>query len=105
MTVLSEEIYSPQDFVEILTGKYYIFNIEKSILEQIYHFFAINDITYLDLKHYPLTEINHIVKNNLDVVLVDVSDFNTNKDKWEEKYYWFEISHKYIAKFISNKFI
>lgn len=103
MTVLSEEIYLPQDFVEALTGKYYIFNIEKSILEQIYNFLAINNITYL--KHYPLTEINHIVKNNLDVVLVDVSDFNTNKGKWEKQYYWFEISHKHIAKFIPNKFI
>ena len=89
MAVLSKEVYSPQNFVETLTGKRYFFNTEQSILEQVYNFLFLNG--FINLWDYPLTEISHIVENNLDVVLVDVSDFDDNKNIWVKEYRWFEI--------------
>ena len=89
MAVLSKEIYSPQNFVETLTGKCYIFNIEKTVLEQVYHFLFVNG--FINLEDYPLIEIDHIVEDNLDVVLVDVSDFDIKTNKRVQEYRWFEI--------------
>ena len=89
MAVLSKEIYSPQNFIETLTGKCYFFDTEKSVLEQIYSLLFLNGC--INLQDCSLTEINHIVENNLDVVLVDVSDFDDMKDMWVKEYRWFEV--------------
>lgn len=89
MAVLSKEIYSPQNFLETLTGNCYFFNIEKSILAQVYHLLFVNG--FINLGNYSLTEIDHIVENDFDVVLVDVSDFDDEKNKWIKEFRWFEI--------------
>ena len=39
---------------------------------------------------YPLSEIDHIVENGLNVVLVDVSGFD-KQGKWRQEYRWFEV--------------
>lgn len=89
MAVLSKDIYSPQSFVEAITGKYYIFNIDNSIFEEIQTLLCLNG--YTNLWNGSVADIDYVVKNNLDVVLVDISDFDEKMGKWVQEYYWFEI--------------
>lgn len=91
--VLSEKIYGPSEFVEILTGLYYCFDKENTIRE----IEEILDIEYGDgaLWNYPLSEIDHISDNDLNVVLVDVSGFYTS-DKIQSLYRWFEVPADFI---------
>lgn len=44
----------------------------------------------LELWDYPLSEIDHIVENNLNVVLVDCMVSN-DKYEFEHHYRWFEV--------------
>lgn len=89
MAVLSKEIYSPQNFVEIVTGNYYSFRNDTTILEEIQVLLDING--FEGLWSYPLTEIDHIVENKINVVLVDVSDYDIKSGNWITEYRWFEI--------------
>ena len=83
--VKSEQIYSPQIYVEAITGLYYVFRGED-------HITFIEDklsLNGFELWNYPLSEINHIVENNLDVVLVDCSYYK--EDVYVNEYRWFEV--------------
>lgn len=84
--VKSKGIYSPQNFVCVVTGKCYIMN-HDDIIEDIHYLLSQNKIETTD---YSLDEIDHIVENNLNVVLVDVSGFNED-DEWVQDYRWFEV--------------
>lgn len=85
--VKSEQIYSPQAYLEAITGKCYLYNgtygadfIQNILVAE----------GYIDeLWDYPLTEINHIVENNLNVVLVDCSFYYD--DEYIHEYRWFEV--------------
>lgn len=85
--VQSERIYSPQEYVEAVTGHYFCFPKEDTVQE-------IQD--KLDrycvdsLWNYPMTEIDHIVESNLRVVLVDVSGFYGGNEIVPQ-YRWFEV--------------
>ena len=89
--VKSKQIYSPQNFVDALTGYCYIFQCDDTIKE-------IHDLLKKHkvetrcnpLWDYPLNEIEHIVENKIPVVLVDVSGFN-EKVEWVQEYRWFEV--------------
>lgn len=83
--VKSEQIYSPQIYVEAITGLYYVFRGEDNITF-IEDKLALNGF---ELWNYPLSEINHIVENNLDVVLVDCSYYK--EDVYINEYRWFEV--------------
>lgn len=85
--VKSNTIFTPQTFCEIVLGATYIFNCENTT-EEIETLLddEFGEGTYWS---YPLTEIDHIVENNLNVVLVDVSGFY--EDKWISLYRWFEV--------------
>jgi hypothetical protein len=86
--VKSEKLYSPQNYLESVTGNCYIINGEDDVK-------FINRVLYendLDiLWNYPLSEIDHIVKNNLNVVLVDCMVVNEETDEFEHEYRWFEV--------------
>ena len=85
--VKSEIIYSPQAFVGAVTGKYYVFRCDDVVAE----IEALLDDNFItDLWNYPLSEIDHIVENELDVVLVDVSGFN-EKGEWVQAFRWFQV--------------
>ena len=64
--VKSEQIYSPQNYLEGVTGNCYIINGDDDVglIERVLY------ENNLDLWSYPLSEIDHIVENELDVVLV-----------------------------------
>ena len=85
--VKSEKIYSPQQYLEIITGYYYMICGENDI-EFIQVRLAQNGFELWD---YPMSEIDHIVENDLDVVLVDCMVVNPDTDQFEHQYRWFEV--------------
>ena len=85
--VKSERIYSPQNYLMAVTGDCYIIRGENDIAS----IEAILDDYSLELWNYPLNEIDHIVENNLNVVLVDCMVVNEETDEFEHIYRWFEV--------------
>lgn len=85
--VKSEKIYSVQDYLEAVTEKCYIISGEDDIE------FTHNVLAHegLELWDYPLSEIDHIVENKLNVVLVDCMVVNEETDQFEHQYRWFEV--------------
>lgn len=84
--VKSEQVYAPQNYVGAVTGTYYAFKHDKHPADEIQHLLLIN---WYELWDYPLTEIDHIVENNLNVVLVDCSHYEG--DVYVNEYRWFEV--------------
>lgn len=84
--VKSDQIYSPENYVCGITGKYYFFKHNMHPIDEIHHLL---DSDY-ELWDYPLTEIDHIVENNLNVVIVDCSHYEG--DAWIAEYRWFEVT-------------
>lgn len=90
--VKSDKIFSPQLYVEAVTGNYYIFpNDGLSYLEIIRKLLEENCLDHL--WDYPFKEIDHIVENNLDVVLVDCGEYADAEHGvvWVNDYRWFEV--------------
>ena len=85
--VKSEHVYAPQNYVGAVTGNYYMFKHKMEPTDEIQYLLTMNGY---DLWDYPLTEIDHIVENNLNVVLVDVSHYN-EKDEFITEFRWFEV--------------
>lgn len=79
-------IYSPQNYVGEVLGTYYFFQYKGSMIDEIHDFLLLNGYA---LRDYPLTEIDHIVENNLNVVLVDCSHYEG--DDYINEYRWFEV--------------
>ena len=84
--VKSNNIYAPQNYVGAITGNYCIPNYDGSI-ECIHK--HLERYGFEDLWDYPLNEIDHIVENNLDVVLVDCSHYENGA--YVNEYRWFEV--------------
>lgn len=83
--VKSEKLYSPQTYLELVTGKCYIVDSDDDIE------FIENIIKDEDLWSYPLSEIEHIVEEEIDVVLVDCMVYNENSHEYEHVLRWFEV--------------
>ena len=84
--VKSERIYSPPHYICTVTGNYYFFMHKSSLLEEIRHLLQQEGYELWD---YPITEIDHIVENDLNVVLVDCSYYEGNT--YVNEYRWFEV--------------
>lgn len=84
--VKSNNIYAPQNYVAAVTGKYYCFKHDMHPSEEIQYLLVMHAYELWD---YPLTEIDHIVENNLNVVLVDCSHYEG--DTFINEYRWFEV--------------
>lgn len=85
--VKSNQIYSPQNYLESVTGNCYIINGDDDVG-------LIERILYengFELWSYPLSEIDHIVENKLNVVLVDCMVYNEDTCEYEHEYRWFEV--------------
>lgn len=85
--VKSEKIYSPQNYLELMTGVCYFIDGENDVefIEKIL------DEDCNSTWSYPLSEIDHIVENGLNVVLVDCMVVNEDTDNFEHVYRWFEV--------------
>lgn len=88
--VKSKKIYSPQNFVDALTGKCYIFDCDNTAKE-IHDLLRQNKVETKKkpLLDFQLDEIGNIVERGRNVVLVDVSGFKG--DEWVQEYRWFEV--------------
>jgi hypothetical protein len=85
--VKSEKIYSPQQYLEAVTGLCYAIGGEDDIGFIQRALYRQN----LELWDYPLSEIGYIVENDLNVVLVDCMVVNEETDQFEHQYRWFEV--------------
>jgi hypothetical protein len=85
--VKSEQIYSPQNYLEAVLGKCFIIRGDNDIAE----IEAILEDYERSFWNYPLSEIDHIVENELNVVLVDCMVYNEDKKEFEHAYRWFEV--------------
>jgi hypothetical protein len=85
--VKSEQIYAPQSYLEAITGKCYVISGANDI-ETIQ---CVLDDHGFNLWDYPMSEIDHIVENKLNVVLVDCMVVNEETDEFEHVYRWFEV--------------
>ena len=85
--VKSEQIYSPQNYLEAVTGQCYVVRGDNDIdtIETILETYGYN------FWNYPLSEIDHIVENEINVVLVDCMVYNEEKKEFEHVYRWFEV--------------
>ena len=90
--IKSKEIYSPQNYLEKITGNYYLMGNADNDIEFIEGALKHNGFTEdKALWNYPFTEIKHIVENNLNVVLVNCSIWNKDTEEYENEYRWFEV--------------
>ena len=84
--VKSNKLFNPQSYLEIVTGGCYF---QKSTENAIKFIDNVLHLNCLELWNYPLNEIDHIVENEIDVVLVDCSYFKNNS--FINEYRWFEV--------------
>ena len=98
--VATNKLYSPQEFVEVLTGKYYIIDGDNDI-ENIHALLIHEGIESEEspLWDYPLNEIAHIVENDINVVLVEVAVWNEETGHFEHELRWFEIPADCVVDF------
>ena len=89
--VKSEKIYSPQNYLEGITGDCYLIRGDDDVkfIEECLEVMGYN------LWNYPLSEIDHIVENELDVVLVDCMVWNDDTKHFEHTYRWFEVNEDF----------
>lgn len=92
--VKSESVYSPQAYLEAVTGKCYIIHGDTiyDLLDEIQAILSENG--YKLLWDYPLTEIDEIVANDINVVLVELTGDDEN-GKWRTVYRWFEVPEQF----------
>lgn len=89
--VLSNKIFTPQTFLEIITGKCYMYDDDDIILiHNVLRHEGFEDDDCCTLWDYPLDEIGEIVENEVDVVLVECCYFDGN-DVLQKEYRWFEV--------------
>ena len=94
--VKSDKLYSPESYLEAVTGKYFIVRGDDDIaeIEAILDRYGYRD----ELWNYPLSEINHIAENDIGVVLVDCMVYNEDKKEFEHVYRWFEVPEDFNEK-------
>ncbi len=95
--VVSNDLYSPQNYLELVTQHTYIVSgdndvefIEKLLEEEDYCLWS-----------HALTEIEYIVTEDLDVVLVDCMVYNDETEEYEHVYRWFEVPEE-VAEQLKN---
>lgn len=90
--VVADRVYTPQMFIEALTGKSEFF-YGKDPLSQIHHFLKREGFEKeeQEMRTYPIDEIEHLICEDHNVVLVDVSGFYLDRG-WEQRFRWFEIT-------------
>lgn len=96
-TVYSNKVFTPEGFLEFLTGEKHTVN--SPIIENIHRILkdsAVDDNAKDEIENlfdYPLSEIDEIVENNIPVLLVDVTEPNSE----ERELRWFELPSDYSS--------
>ena len=89
--IKSEQIYSPQNYLLAITGECYC-NSGDNDVEMIE---KILESKGYELWSYAFTEIDHIVNEQLNVVLVDCLVWSEKKKMCEHVYRWFEVNETF----------
>ena len=99
MTVLSKKLYSPSEFIEIITGEYHCFASDNDSLaiRRI-----LGDHGYKNVWDYQLDEIKLMYENQYQVVLVDCMVLSPVNKKFVHSYRWFRVPEDAIEKFKNN---
>lgn len=101
--VLSNKLFTPQTFLEIITDKCYMYDdddihfIHKILREE-----GFEDDDSCTLWDYPLDEIGEIVENEINVVLVECCYFDGNY-VLQREYRWFEVPEECVNKFTEEE--
>lgn len=97
--VVSKKLWTPQTFVEAITGNCYIIEGDDDVG-------LINGLLeengFGNLWDYPIDEIDHIVENSIPVVLIDCMVYSEEKGQYEHEYRWWEIPEDKIEWFKNN---
>ena len=92
--VKSNMIYSPQNYLEALTGKCYIIHGREPVLKQVCRILKENDLhtcfNILPARSYPLKDTVRAVRVRYPIVLVDCSEF-TEDMRLVPQYRWFRV--------------
>lgn len=78
------KIYSPQSYLEMVTKKCFI--IEGNNVDRIKHILNIEGYEY---KAYPISDLQTVVENNIDVTLVLCSEWDKELRSYIDAPYWF----------------
>lgn len=99
MIVLSKKLYSPSEFVEIITGEYYAFsgNNDSVAIRKV-----LDDHGYKNVWDYQLDEIELMYKNQYQVVLVDCMVWSLVSEEFSHSYRWFRVPEDAVEKFKNN---
>lgn len=89
----SEELYSPQNYLFAVTGRTYVIDGDDDVgtIESI---LAENDVC---LWSYPLSEMNYIVENNLNVVLVGCLVWDEYSGDYKRILRFFEVPDDFVG--------
>lgn len=97
--VLSNKLFTPQTFLEIITDKCYMYGDDDiRLIHKVLREEGFEDDDSCTLWDYPLDEIGEIVENEIDVVLVECCYFDDN-DVLQKEYRWFEVPEECVNKF------
>ena len=86
--VKSKKLYSPQNYLELITGKTYIVQGDNDIelIEKI-----LEQEGYC-LWNYSLNEVEHLIESEIPVVMVDCMIYKEEKKEYEHEIRWFEVN-------------
>lgn len=97
--VLSNKLFTPQTFLEIITDKCYMYGDDDiRLIHNVLREEGFEDDDSCTLWDYPLDEIGEIVENEIDVVLVECCYFDDN-DVLQKEYRWFEVPEECVSRF------
>lgn len=96
--IISDSPLTPQEYLEIVTGKTYLVNGINQV-EETEDILSENEFM---LWSYPLTETDYVLKNNLRVVLVEC--INVVDSGTEKCYRWFEVPECVTSETIEEYF-
>lgn len=101
--VLSNKLFTPQTFLEIITDKCYMYDDDDiSFIHKVLREEGFEDDDSCTLWDYPLDEIGEIVENEIDVVLVECCYFDDN-DVLQKEYRWFEVPEECVGRFTEEE--
>lgn len=86
--IKSEKIFTPQEYLELVTGKTYVISSDNDV-EAVE---LILEKEGYDFWTYTFTEIEHVIDNEVPVVLVDYMIYNEDTKEFEHVLRWSEVS-------------
>lgn len=93
--VKSKEIYNFQSYLEIITGMCYFRQGTKNDIEMIHDILETEGLSdeYWD---YPLNEIEHIVENEIPVILVELYSWDYEHECSIKELRWFQVPEDFV---------